>query len=521
VNFDVLLHSIDDDFSTADSAITNRPAMADHHHRPTIETATTTTMLSPTRRSTKRIASMTASFCSWLSLFLLLGATLSVCQVQAFTTTTTTRSAAVVLRRRHHHYDHCCADRMKMMIVARTTTTGRNGRRPSSSSSALHNDALSQYTINGASSSSSSSSAANRSTGSAGAAIAAAVELVAGTSYRQPHQQRRQISAWSALVTKIGMVSFILLMCLMLPLTLLPQRLMFALRLISRNKLNRWAVLSSQWCARVAHGLLPFCRIETTTKVDNDNNNNIAAPPSPPPEPAIWVCNHISMLDVFILLIVDQRLRGRSRRPIKIIYWKQLEKNPVTKLMFRTAGFIPIDMTANAPGQDNEYDVKGFKKLLKDTKQAMADGFDIGILPEGQLNPTPERGLLPLFTGAYTLAKFSKRPIGMLGLHNVDQLWGATRGMTVLDRRIQVRHFGTAVYATADDFTNAFTNVVGTFGQRGATTSTTTTSAHPTMATAMAAPNAAPRNQATDNKNNDASGDDEPIPPPKPPTASE
>jgi 1-acyl-sn-glycerol-3-phosphate acyltransferase len=410
-----------------------------------------------------------------------------------------------------------------MMIVARTTTMGRNGRRPSPSSSALHNDAVSQY-INGAS----SSSAANRSTSPVGAAIAAAVEVAAGRNLQPPAvAQLRQISAWSALVTKIGMMSFILLMCLMLPLTLLPQRLMFSLRLISRNRLNRWAVLSSQWCARVAHGLLPFCRIETTTTStsvghNNNNNNDAAVPPSPPPEPAIWVCNHISMLDVFILLIVDQRLRGRSRRPIKIIYWKQLEKNPVTKLMFRTAGFISIDMTANAPGQDNEYDVKGFKKLLKDTKQAMADGFDIGILPEGQLNPTPERGLLPLFTGAYTLAKFSKRPIGMLGLHNVDQLWGATRGMTVLDRRIQVRHFGTDVYATADDFTTAFTNVVGTFGQRGATTGTTaTTSAHPTMTTAMAAPNAAPRNQATDNKNNDASGDDEPIPPPKPPTASE
>lgn len=180
------------------------------------------------------------------------------------------------------------------------------------------------------------------------------------------------------------------------------------------------------------------------------------------------------MLDVFILLIADLQLRGRRRRPIKVIYWQQLEKNPVTKLMFQTAGFIPVDMAANAPGQDNEYDVKGFKKLLKDTKQAVADGFDIGILPEGQLNPTPERGLLPLFTGAYTLAKLSKRPIGMLGLYGVDRLWGAVRGMTVLDRRVQVGVLSPPRrYGSADDFTTTFTNVVGTFGRDGGTTTTT------------------------------------------------
>jgi hypothetical protein len=174
--------------------------------------------------------------------------------------------------------------------------------------------------------------------------------------------------------------------------------------------------------------------------------------------------------------------------PIKVIYWQQLEKNPVTKLMFKTAGFIPVDMAANAPGQDNEYDVKGFKKLLKDTKQAVADGFDIGILPEGQLNPTPEQGLLPLFTGAYTLAKLSKRPIGMLGLYGVDRLWGAVRGMTVLDRRVQVGVLSPPrKYGSPEDFTTTFIDVVGTFGQGGGTTKT----AGPSSSSSLAASSAA------------------------------
>ena len=46
-------------------------------------------------------------------------------------------------------------------------------------------------------------------------------------------------------------------------------------------------------------------------------------------------------------------------------------------------------MTANKAGEPNDYDVSTFKNLLKQAKQAFADGFDIGILPEGQLNPHP------------------------------------------------------------------------------------------------------------------------------------
>jgi hypothetical protein len=48
--------------------------------------------------------------------------------------------------------------------------------------------------------------------------------------------------------------------------------------------------------------------------------------------------------------------------------------------------------------------------MLKSTKAAIEEGFDIGIMPEGQPNPMPEDGLQPIFSGAFTLAKMSRRP---------------------------------------------------------------------------------------------------------------
>ena len=127
-------------------------------------------------------------------------------------------------------------------------------------------------------------------------------------------------------------------------------------------------------------------------------------------------------------------------------------------------------MSANKAGEANDYDLKSFKLLLKQAKQAFEDGFDIGILPEGQLNPSPEKGLLPCFSGAFTLAKMSKRPIQMMALHGTHRLWHAREdiGMTVTGRDVKVRCYpGGRKYKSGDEFLATFNAIVGEFGTEG------------------------------------------------------
>jgi 1-acyl-sn-glycerol-3-phosphate acyltransferase len=168
------------------------------------------------------------------------------------------------------------------------------------------------------------------------------------------------------------MVLYVACMCLALPLALMPQLMLRKLHLVSRRRAEAMALGSGQFCSRWLLRLIPFCRIEAITGTAGDPESKRRwrrrPLPYPNPEPAVWVCNHVSMLDVFVLLGVDRRMRGRNRRPIKIVYWKGLEDNPITKILFKQCGFIPVQMTANGSGHDNEYDVSSFRKLLKDAK---------------------------------------------------------------------------------------------------------------------------------------------------------
>ncbi|GKY94369.1 hypothetical protein MPSEU_000402800 [Mayamaea pseudoterrestris] len=278
-----------------------------------------------------------------------------------------------------------------------------------------------------------------------------------------PHYPR-----WKAALVRTGMVLYICCMCIALPVTLLPLK--YIGRVVPTTKWphakrQRLALLTGQFCARQLLKIIPFCRIDTKAVCATG-----ATIYQENPVPTIWVCNHTSMLDVFLLLAADKRLRGLNRRPIQIVYWKDLEKNPVTRLLFRQAGFIAVSMADNGNGTNNEYDKSSFKTLLKQCKQSIANGFDIGLLPEGQLNPTPELGLLPIFGGAQFLAKMAKRPIQFMAMHGAHHLWHSDPviGMRVSGRNVVAHTYWPGrFYASAVEFSEAFTSVVGEFGKSG------------------------------------------------------
>jgi 1-acyl-sn-glycerol-3-phosphate acyltransferase len=289
--------------------------------------------------------------------------------------------------------------------------------------------------------------------------------LAATTTSAALHNNSPLFPKWKAALVKTGMICFIAMMCIALPVTLLPQKWIGKLipySVWSEPKRQRRALLTGQFCARWLLRFIPFCKLQTARMFATGHT---AMPDTP--VPSIWVCNHSSMLDVFLLLACDKQLRGRNRRPIQVVYWKGLEANPITRLLFTQAGFISVNMADNGHGTANEYDKSSFKQLLLDCKRSIANGFDIALLPEGQINPTPELGLLPAFGGAYTLAKLAKRPIQFMAMHGAHTLWPA-HGMTVTGRSVSVHAYYPAVRVNdSKEFIRAFNAVVGEFGTLG------------------------------------------------------
>jgi len=260
-------------------------------------------------------------------------------------------------------------------------------------------------------------------------------------------------------INQAGMIAFVVSMCVALPITLFPPFLLHKAKIISTSRKEKVSLRTGQFCSRWLMRVIPFAKVKVLTDAKEEN-----------PKPSIWVCNHTSMLDVFFLLATDKKLRGKKKRPIKIVYWKDLEKNPITAMLFRMCGFLSVEMEDNGNGNANQYKTSSFKTLLKGIKQAFEEGWDIGILPEGQLNPKPENGLQPVFSGAFTMARMSKRPIRMLGLHGLHKLWHGDEniGMTVTGREVTVRAYPHGrKFDNADEFVESFRKVVGYFGAKG------------------------------------------------------
>lgn len=144
-------------------------------------------------------------------------------------------------------------------------------------------------------------------------------------------------------------------------------------------------------------------------------------------------------------------------------------------MLFQLCGFIPVEMVDNGSGTPNKYNRSSFKTLLKQVKQSFAQGFDILIFAEGQLNPWPEKGVLPVFTGAQKLSLMSGRPMHLVALSGCQNLWRAPvhnenlmQGMHVTGRHVKVRGYSCdRQFSSDDEFVQTFSTVVGHFGATG------------------------------------------------------
>jgi 1-acyl-sn-glycerol-3-phosphate acyltransferase len=120
-------------------------------------------------------------------------------------------------------------------------------------------------------------------------------------------------------------------------------------------------------------------------------------------EPVIWMCNHLSITDIFVFL-------GYVRGQYRFVSKEENFKIPFIGFAMRKAGYISIS---------SDKPKKAAAGLSKSTK-TIQDGTSIILYPEGERSKTGN--ILPLRRGAFRLAKASLVPIVIIRLQGTDKI---------------------------------------------------------------------------------------------------
>ena len=114
-----------------------------------------------------------------------------------------------------------------------------------------------------------------------------------------------------AALIRYSMIAYIASMCVVLPMTLCPIWILHKLGMISISQREHVSLPVAQQCAKFLFYMIPFVELTITSQEEQKEE---------PPIPSIWCANHVSALDTFLFLATDHKIRGKHRRPIKVIY---------------------------------------------------------------------------------------------------------------------------------------------------------------------------------------------------------
>ncbi len=124
----------------------------------------------------------------------------------------------------------------------------------------------------------------------------------------------------------------------------------------------------------------------------------------PPRGPALFVCNHVSFIDAFLVFLAQRRL-------VRFVIWAPYTRLPGVGLLLRLARVIPIDGSAGP---------RAIVRSLRAAGTALKNGEVVCIFAEG--GSTRAGFLLPFHRGLEQILKRSPVPVVPVSL---DHVWGS------------------------------------------------------------------------------------------------
>uniref|UniRef100_A0A7S1TWL4 Phospholipid/glycerol acyltransferase domain-containing protein n=1 Tax=Phaeomonas parva TaxID=124430 RepID=A0A7S1TWL4_9STRA len=274
--------------------------------------------------------------------------------------------------------------------------------------------------------------------------------------YEKPaYEQPKQLSKFMRPVARLGVALFMIGAAGGMPLVVAPFYILEKLRFISKVRRESWCLKAVCHWVRL---LSPLAfNIRLTGRMPKDDDGLL-----------VWSSNHVSNFDFFTILASASKMcRERSKWP-RVIYWQGLESNPLFKLFGRSCGMVPVAMENTGSGNQNVYDASSFRKMYTAGIGALNEGWDLAILPEGQLNPRPEEGLQQIYPGPHSFSKRAGAKLQLVGIWGTEHIWKAgTASPAPTARDVHLHLWEPIAYESPDAFVDGFTRRIEPFGLTG------------------------------------------------------
>ena len=133
----------------------------------------------------------------------------------------------------------------------------------------------------------------------------------------------------------------------------------------------------------------------------------------------IFVCNHISYLDIFVLIFLSSKFKNNHL--CKFVGMEKINDWIIIGYVIKEMGMIPIKLL-QASKDINKYCEESKIKFKKKCIEEINKGYSLFIFPEGRLNKNPSI-LNNIHSGAYYFSNLTNTPIKFIGLKNINKIW--------------------------------------------------------------------------------------------------
>ncbi|KAG8469109.1 hypothetical protein KFE25_007627 [Diacronema lutheri] len=149
------------------------------------------------------------------------------------------------------------------------------------------------------------------------------------------------------------------------------------------------------------------------------------------PEPllargAVFMVNHSSFGDGFLFsALTPQRVIARARTLMK----GSVFKTPIIGSVFSRLGHMPVYFTREADNAAFSVDKERQAKVTEEMRAHLLGGGIVAFCPEGTINRTDPRALLPFRRGTFQLIVDLKLPVFGLTMHGNHVFWPNSQQM--------------------------------------------------------------------------------------------